>query len=404
MEVEACPTWTPGANRGIRIPLGHPPAVFGMPGSHALATQVLGHLGWQEGVCTFKLFGNGEISAKIEQNVTNHDVFVICSRDDVESEVNFAFMQLLFLIDSLKGESPHRLTVIIPCLEYARQDRRMVAGEAIPPKLLLRCMKIAGADRFVVVDLHNPAQAAFSPDGAVLDELSAVRYLADFIRANVPQFSEDQVLVCATDGGGMKFTRRMADELRTGFMMADRFRREAEGDREIRIISDVNIDHIKGIIVVDDMFDTCGSLAGVCEALRVFAPKAQLYGVAIHGYFSGGANLQIKKLVDAGCLEWVAVTNSISQRGALQRFDDLGMIDRLKVVDISRLLAGAIIRIHLRTSVNLSRFRGYGPATHDPVLQEAGLVPPHQYVYVVPGQNEVAGPLVPLKRKSNDWD
>ena len=44
-------------------------------------------------------------------------------------------------------------------------------------------------------------------------------------------------------------------------------------------------------------------------------------------------------------LEWVAVTNSISQTGALRRFDGVGMRSRLKVVDISRMIAGAIIRI-----------------------------------------------------------
>lgn len=47
-------------------------------------------------------------------------------------------------------------------LEYARQDRKLVAGEAIAPKLLLRCCRTAGATRFVTLDLHNQAEAAFS--------------------------------------------------------------------------------------------------------------------------------------------------------------------------------------------------------------------------------------------------
>lgn len=72
--------------------------------------------------------------------------------------------------------------MILPSLEYARQDRRLVAGEAIPPKLLLRLMRTSGADRFIVMDLHNDAEAAFSPTGAVLDEISADKYLAHFIR------------------------------------------------------------------------------------------------------------------------------------------------------------------------------------------------------------------------------
>merc|ERR1712110_1160578 len=109
------------------------------------------------------------------------------------------------------------------------------------------------------------------------------------------------------------------------------------------------------------MVDTCGSLAEVMEAVRKAAPNAKIYGVASHGYFSGEAHLAIKRLVEKGHLEWLAVTNSIAQAGAVRRLTEQGMIDRLKVVDISRLLAGAIIRIHLGESVNLAKFRSLGP-------------------------------------------
>lgn len=368
--------------QAVRIPLGHPPMVFSTPGSGDLVTKTLAHLGWQPGVCAFKTFENGEISVKLEQCVANRDVFVVRARDDGESEVNFSMMRLMLLIDALRGEAPYRLTVIMPALEYARQDRRLVAGESIPPKLLLRCMKTAGANRFITVDLHNQAEAAFSPAGAVLDELSADKYLAHFIRGRLPRFDPDRVLVCATNGGGLKFTRRMADELRTGFVMADRFRPKAGGPGEIKIIADSRAEGVDSVVIVDDMFDTCGSLAAVCEALVAFAPQAKLYAVATHGYFSGDAHLQIKKLVENCSLEWLAVTNSIDQSGALKRLASAGLRDRLHVVDISRLLAGAVIRVHLGDSVNLPRFRDLCPSSDDPVLAEAALVPQHQYTHI----------------------
>lgn len=373
-----------GPPRAVRIPLGHPPLVFGLPGSQELLGKALGHLSWQPGSCKFKKFENGEISVKLEQSVTNHDVFVLLARNDSENEVNFSLMRLMFLIDAIRGESPYRLTVVLPCLEYARQDRRMVAGEAIPPKLMLRCMRTAGADRFLTMDLHNQAEAAFSPAGAVLDELSADKYLADFIRNNVEGFDCDRVLVCATNGGGMKFTRRMADELRTGFMMADRFRPKAGGPGEMKLIASAAsaASSIESIVVVDDMFDTCGSLAVVCEALKNFAPNAKLYAVATHGYFSGDAHGQSKKLVESCGLEWLAVTNSIDQSGAIQRFASAGLRDRLKVVDVSRLLAGAILRIHLGESVNLPKFKNLCSSSVDSVLAKAAFVPQQQHTHI----------------------
>lgn len=354
--------------------MGHPPVIFATPGSWHLSSKVLAHLGWEAGACKFGLFANGEIQVKVEQSVTDCDVYVLCPRNDQAAEMNFTLMQTLLLLDAVSRESPHRITVVLPCLEYARQDRRMLAGEAVPPKLLLRCMRTAGATRFLTIDLHNQAEAAFSPPDTVLDELSSDKYLADFIRSNVPDFNEDRVLVCATSGGGLKFTRHLADELCTGFVMADRTGSKAESHDEVGIMADPeDAEHVDAIVVVDDMYDTCGSLAEVCRALRSFAPLARIYAIAPHGYFSGEAPQRIKQLVEHCGLQWIAVTNSVAQTGALQRFSSFDIAHSLKVIDVSRLVAGAIARIHLGDSVNLPSFRRLGPASHDDVLQEVYL-------------------------------
>eukprot|EP00929_Paragymnodinium_shiwhaense_P085241 TRINITY_DN45674_c0_g1_i1.p1 TRINITY_DN45674_c0_g1~~TRINITY_DN45674_c0_g1_i1.p1 ORF type:complete len:415 (-),score=77.70 TRINITY_DN45674_c0_g1_i1:174-1418(-) len=368
----------------VRIPLGNSPVIFAMPGSRDLAATTLGYLPWSNrslGQCAFKVFGNGEISTKVQQSVSNHDVFVFCRRDETQLEVNFGLMQLLFFVNALHTESPHRLTIVMPCFDYSRQDRRLQGGEAIPPALLLRCLKTAGADRFLTIDLHNEAEAAFSPEDTVLDELSAHRYLADFIRKNVPDFSPESVLVCATNGGGISMTRRMADELRTGIMVADRFRpkvaggsdgkfQKTEGGGRVKIMSSVGTESIKAVVIVDDLFDTCRTLVGVCSALRDMAPHAKIYAVATHGYFSGDAHLKVKEMVQTYGLQWVAVTNSVAQEGPMKRFKEAEMADYLKVVDISRLLAGALARIHLGASVNLPKFRAIGPDDEDLALSE----------------------------------
>lgn len=351
--------------QAIRIPLGHPPVLIPMPGSEGLAETICASVAWKQGKCQYTTFANGEISVRLEQSVANHDVFVLCLRDDLEQEINFTLMQLLLLIASIRGESAYRVTVVFPCLEYARQDRRVVAGEAIPPRLLLRCMHTAGATRFVCLDLHNQAEAAFSPAGMVLDELSSTKYLAHFIRENVPDFDPEKVLVCSTNGGGMKFTRAMADELRTGFMMADRFRPRGGGVGSVKILGDADASEAEGIIVVDDMFDTCGSLAEVVTALHAYAPRAKLYAIGPHGYFSKDAAERVQKLANNQALEWIAVTNSIAPRAALQRF---GGHERLKIIDISKLLAGAVMRIHVGESINLPKFRAMNPDDVDPHL------------------------------------
>mmetsp|Transcript_46765 Transcript_46765/g.133387 ORF Transcript_46765/g.133387 Transcript_46765/m.133387 type:complete len:380 (-) Transcript_46765:12-1151(-) len=363
---------------GVHVPVGHPPVVFCTPGNRDLCEKVVGHLSWTIGRARFRTFANGEISVKLEQSVANHDVFVVCSRDDCECEVNFMLIQLLIMLDALKSEAPHRITVVLPCVEYARQDRKFEAGEAIAPKLLLHLMVTAGADRFVTVDLHNPAESGFAPAHAALDELTCEKYLAAFVREMLPGFNPAETLVCATDAGGAKRTRKMADELQVGFMMADKFRPRAGELGQVKIISDASLSP-KNVIIVDDMFDTCSSLVKVAEAVHAFAPEARLFAIGTHGYFSKDAAEQVAKMVKCSRLEWIAVTNCVSMRMPIRKFEALGIADRLKIVDISRLLAGSIIRIHLGASVNLTKFRQLGPVNPDPLLTEAAFVPTSQY-------------------------
>lgn len=352
--------------------------VFCTPGNRDLCERVVSHLSWSTGKVRCRTFANGEISIKLEQSVANHDVFVICSRDDCEGEINFMLVQLLMMLDALKSEAPHRITVVLPCVEYARQDRKFVAGEAVAPKLLLHLMVTAGADRFVTIDLHNQAESGFSPAHAALDELTCEKYLASFIRDEIPDLNTEETLICATDAGGAKRTRKMADELQVGFMMADKFRPKAGVVGQVKIISDASLSP-KNVIIYDDIFDTCGSLDKVVEAVHAFAPQARLYAVGTHGYFSKDAAEKIKTLTTKYGLQWIAVTNCISQRMPKQKFDALSIGDKLKVVDVSRLVAGSIIRIHLGCSVNLSKFRQLGPDQPDPVLAEAAFVPTTQY-------------------------
>lgn len=52
----------------------------------------------------------------------------------------------------------------------------------------------------------------------------------------------------------------------------------------------------------------------VVEAVKTFAPEAKLYAVGTHGYFSKDAAEKVAKMIAELGLEWIAVTNCISQR------------------------------------------------------------------------------------------
>ena len=95
-------------------------------------------------------------------------------------------------------------------------------------------------------------------------------------------------------------------------------------------------------ILVDDMADTCGTLAKAASTLVSHGAK-EVVAIVTHGILSGDAIEVIKRSE----LKTVVVTNTVPLG---QKSELLG--DRLKVVDISPTLAEAIRRTHNGESVS----------------------------------------------------
>lgn len=85
----------------FNIPLGHAPILFALPQNHSVAVGTSSYLGHKKGEYSTWTKPNGEIGIKLEGKVTNNDVFVLCARDDTQTETNFQIMQLLLLLDAI---------------------------------------------------------------------------------------------------------------------------------------------------------------------------------------------------------------------------------------------------------------------------------------------------------------
>ncbi len=64
------------------------------------------------------LFG---YSVEIRESVRGEDVYIIQSGC---GEINDNLMELLIMINACKIASAHRVTAVIPCYPYARQDKK----------------------------------------------------------------------------------------------------------------------------------------------------------------------------------------------------------------------------------------------------------------------------------------
>jgi len=98
----------------------------------------------------------------------------------------------------------------------------------------------------------------------------------------------------------------------------------------------------KVCILVDDIADTCGTLALAATTLKEHGASV-IYACVSHGVLSGPA---LQRVMDSDITELV-VTNSIPQTENVQN------CPKLKVIDIAPMMAEAIRRTHNGESISV---------------------------------------------------
>src|SRR5213594_3647895 len=123
-------------------------------------------------------FANDNVFVKINENVREHDVFVIQSLTG--PSVSDAIMELLIMIDAFKRASAARVTAVMPFYAYGRSDKKDQPRVPITARLLADLISVAGADRVLAMDLHQAQiQGFFS---IPVDELTGFRMLREYFR------------------------------------------------------------------------------------------------------------------------------------------------------------------------------------------------------------------------------
>jgi ribose-phosphate pyrophosphokinase len=289
-----------------------------------LAADVAEQLGIEVLETTAYDFANGEMYVRYTQSVRGADVFVLQSH---ANQVNKAIMEQLIMIDALKRASARSITAVCPLLGYSRQDKKHLGREPISCRLVFDLLKTAGADRIMSVDLHAAQSQGFF-DGPV-DHLIAMPVLVDYIR---DRFSDSlgNIAVVSPDAGRIRVAEQWAARLGGGPLAFVHKTRDITRPNQAvanRIVGDVDG---KDCVLVDDLIDTAGTIAGACKVLRQAGARSVTV-VATHGVFSGPA---IARLKDCGARE-IVVTDTVP-------IDASKRWDGLTVLSIAPLLASAI--------------------------------------------------------------
>lgn len=281
-------------------------------------------------------FPNGNIFVRLNQSVRGQDTFII---QTTSPPVNDNLMELLIFLDTLKRASAGRVTAVIPYLAYARSDKKDQPRVPITARLVADMIQVAGADRYITLDLHaGQIQGFFSIPG---DVLTAFPLLADYMRKK----DLDNAVVVAADLGFAKKARNFAVELDLPVAFIEK-RRMGTQTETLTVIGEVKD---KDVIIVDDEVDTGGTLANDVIAMKEQGAR-NIYVCFVHAVLSGNA---VDKLRDLPITE-IVTTNSVPIPPAKR-------LPNMTILSVGQLLADVIHDVHEGRSVGelFKRYHGY---------------------------------------------
>jgi ribose-phosphate pyrophosphokinase len=294
----------------------------------ALARDIASYLGKNLAEVELKRFKDGEISVKIGENIREVDLFIIQSTCN---PANDHLMQLALLIDAAFRASARRITAVIPYFGYARQDRKVEPRVPISAKVVANILRAVGVSRILTMDLHAEQIQGFFD--VPVDNLLSIPVVIGYLK----KLQIEDPVVVSPDTGGTERARFLAKKLDAGLAIIDKRRPQANVCQVMNVIGDVQG---KNCILVDDMIDTGGSIAGAAIALKDNGAK-DIYCVSTHAVLSDDAPVKLKS---AGFKE-IVVTDSIP-------ISDTKRLDNMTVLSIAPLLGEAIKRIHDGASVS----------------------------------------------------
>ncbi|TLN23757.1 ribose-phosphate diphosphokinase, partial [bacterium] len=221
-------------------------------------------------------FPNDNLFVKLHSSVRGQDCYVI---QTTSAPVHRNLMELLIMIQTLRLDSAARITAVIPYLCYARSDKKDQPRIPITARLVADMIEVAGADRYITMDLHaGQIQGFFSIPG---DVLTAFYIHVDYLRS-IKDRMHSPVVVTA-DLGFAKKARNYAAALNIPLSFIEKRRMGNDAKAQaLTLIGDV---YDRDAIIVDDEVDTGGSIAQAVNLVKDNGAR-NVYVIFVHPVLS----------------------------------------------------------------------------------------------------------------------
>jgi len=300
--------------------------LFSGTGSLTLAQEISEYLDVPLSPREVIQFPNENIFIRLGESIRGQDVFLV---QTMAPPVSHNILELLIFLDALKRASPDRVTAVIPYFAYARSDKKDQPRVPITARLMADLIGVAGADRYMTLDLHaDQIQGFFSIPG---DALTCFSILSDYLRDKDLQ----NAVVVAADLGFAKKARNLAAELDMPLALVEK-RRISVDTEALTLVGEVDG---CDVVIVDDEVDTGGTMVNAVNIAREHGAR-DIYLCFAHALFSPPAVERLRGLP----VKEIVTTNSITL--APER-----TLPNLTVLSVANLLGEVIQRVHEGRSV-----------------------------------------------------
>lgn len=261
----------------------------------------------------FTEHANGEFDYKIkegdEYSVRGDIAYVIQLPERnplLGTSIHDNFMEMVGLVETLNGSGVKEVNVILPSIPYSRQDAQS-GREAVMTKAIARIIENCKINSLTTIDVHS--KAAFNNAYNIKTEaLYSSSVIIPVLKEEMDNDLSDLVIL-SPDVGGAKKARHYSEKMGGVPLVGIKIRPAPGIVGGITILGDVKD---KNVIVVDDIFDTLGTLVKAVNAANDQGARS-VYCAGTHGLFNRDSMLNLQILYSDGKLKKVITTDSVNQ-------------------------------------------------------------------------------------------
>ncbi len=275
--------------------------VFSGTANKELAERIAKELGIALSEFEIFVFPDGERRVQVRERVVEEDCIII---QPTSPPVDQNYMELFFMIDSLKRSGARKVTVVSPYLGYQRQDHVFRDGEAVSLEVIRSTLESTGLNKIVVFDLHTIK----TPEIFTIDfvHLSALELFAKTIAAE--HLNTSSSLLISPDMGGIRRIEILSKLLHNmPYATINKNRDLNSGKVEANeLVNFQDNASYTSALIVDDMISSGKTIVAAVDLLRTKG-ISNIYVFATHPVFSDEA----KELLGSSHAKKIFVTDGI---------------------------------------------------------------------------------------------